>query len=160
MPDDLVNVDTRPDVAVEMPCRIESDDKGEARLIPLYRPRWRAVLARLVGRTVTVRIVRTKKRSSPQNRYLWSIVYVDVLEGLRAVAEEAGEPPVLATDEELHIAMKWLFLRRQSVLPGGEVIEVPGRSSQLTMEQFSEFVSRVIAWAAGYGIRVRTSEEG
>src|SRR5207245_2553358 len=115
-------------------------------------------LARLVGRTVTVRISRTKARSSPQNRFLWGVVYVDVLEGLRALAEDAGESVVFATDEELHVAMKWLYLKRQVRLPGGEVIEAPGESRRLTMEQFSEFVSRIIAWAASYGIQVRATE--
>jgi hypothetical protein len=107
-----------------------------------------------------VRIIRTKARTLQQNAYLWGVVYVDVLEGLRAIAEEAGEPVVFATDEELHLAMKWKFLRRQIVLPGGELVEVPGSSARLTMEQFSEFVSHVIAWAAGYGIDVRHAEVG
>jgi hypothetical protein len=156
---DAINIDSRPDVAVEMPCRVELVDE-EPFLIPHVKARWRAVLSRLAGKTVTVRIIRTKKRSLPQNSFLWGVVYADVLEGLRALAEEAGEPAVFATDEELHEAMKWLFLKRQAVLPGGEVVEVPGRSSRLTVEQFSEFVSRVTAWAAGYGIRVRSSDGG
>lgn len=159
MTDALINVDVRPDVAVEMSCRVDPvDTRATVELVPLYPPRWKAVLSRLTGRTVTVRISRTKKRSDPQNRYLWGCVYVDVLEGLRALAEDAGEPVVFATAEELHLAMKWLFLKRQVRLPGGEVIEAPGESKRLTMEQFSEFVSRIIAWAAGYGITVRSSE--
>jgi len=153
-----VDVDSRPDVAVEMDCHVEVAESGEPRLLPLHRARWRAVLTRLKDRTVLVRIIRTKKRSNPQNAYLWGVVYVDVMEGLRALAEEAGEAPVFATDEDLHDAMKWKFLRHQDVLPGGEIVERPGRSSRLTMEQFSEFVSRIIAWAAGYGITVRSSE--
>lgn len=154
-----VNVDIRPDVAVEMPCGVEMVD-GAPSFVPHHRPRWRAVLARLVGKTVTVRIVRTKKRSTPANNYLWGIVYVDVLEGLKAIAEEAGEPVVFANADELHEAMKWRFLKRVRVLPGGEVIETPGSSAVLTMEQFSEFVSQIVAWAAGYGIAVRESDGG
>lgn len=155
----VINIDTRPDIAIEMPCRVEQDEGSEARLVPLNKSRWRAVVSRLVGRTVTVRIIRTKARTLPQNAYLWGVVYVDVIEGLRALAEDAGEQPVFSTAEELHEAMRWLHLRRQTVMPGGEVIDIPGRSSILTMEQFAEFVSRIIAWAAGYGIEVRTSEE-
>ena len=143
-----------------MPCRVVQQESHEAELVPFHRPRWRAVVSRLVGKTVTVRIIRTKARTLPQNAYLWGVVYVDVLEGLRALAEEQGEPPVFATDEELHLAMKWKFLRRQAVLPGGELVDIPGSSAILTMEQFSEFVSRIIAWAAGYGIEVRSSEQG
>lgn len=153
-----VNIDTRPDVAVEMPCRVEPIE-GASRLVPLDKPRWRAVLRRLEGKTVTVRVIRTKKRSSPQNAFLWGVVYVDILAGLRALAEDSGEEPAFEIDEDLHEAMKWLWLRRRVVLPGGEMIERPGDSRKLTMEQFSEFVSRVIAWAAGYGIEVRSSED-
>lgn len=156
--DAVVDLDARPDVAVTMPCRVEQPEGQEAQLVPLSKARWRAVLSRLAGRTVLVKVIRTKKRSDPQNRYLWGVVYVDVLEGLRALAEDAGEAPVFTEDEDLHAAMKWLFLKRQRVLPGGEVLEVPGSSANLTMEQFSEFVSRIMAWAGGYGIEIRSAE--
>ncbi len=153
-----VNIDTKIDVAVEMPCRVEPIE-GASRLVPLDEPRWRAVLRRLEGKTVTVKVIRTKKRTSPQNAYLWGVVYVDILQGLRAIAEESGEEPVYTIDDDLHDAMKWLFLRVKEVFPGGEFIERPGKSRRLTMEQFSEFVSQVIRWAAGYGIEVRSSED-
>jgi len=158
MPADAVNIDSRPDVAVEMPCRVEPVE-GASRLIPLDKPRWRAVLRRLEGKTVTVRVIRTKKRTSPQNAYLWGVVYVDILEGLRALAEENGEEPAFTTDEDLHEAMKWLFLRVKVVLPGGEMIERPGDSRNLTMERFSEFVSDIKRWAYGYGIPIREAGE-
>jgi len=157
MPADAVNIDTRPDVAVEMPCRVEPVE-GASRLVPLDKPRWRAVMRRLEGKTVTVRVIRTKKRTGPQNAYLWGVVYVDILQGLRALAEENGEEPAFTVDDDLHEAMKWLFLRKRVVLPGGEMIERPGDSRRLTMERFSEFVSEVIRWAAGYGIEIREAE--
>ena len=64
-----VDVDARPDVAVEMRCQVTG---GE--LKPIYLPRWRAVLGRLEGRTVLVRIIRRKQRSEAANRYLWGVV--------------------------------------------------------------------------------------
>lgn len=157
---DLINIDTRPDVAVDMPGRIERDESGEARIIPFHKARWRAVVNRLIDQVVVLRIIRKKKRTLPQNAYLWGVVYVDVLEGLRAIAEEAGESVVFDDDEDLHDAMKWKFLRRQRVMPGGELVETLGSSAKLTVEQFSAFVEQISAWAGHYGISVRSASAG
>ena len=156
---DTINLDDTGEVRLlEMPARAEMLD-GRPRLIPRAPSRWLAVIKRNVGRDLTVVLVRAKqRRSHAQNRYLWGVVYRDILEGMREKAIEADMEPPFATVEDVHEWAKWRFLRVQRLLPGGEIEEIPG-STRTTIERFTDYVSQLSAWAAQHGIYVRQPHE-
>lgn len=156
---DTINLDDTGEVRLlEMPARVEMVE-GKPRLIPRNPSRWLAVLGSNVGRELEVVLVRPKqRRSAPQNRLLWGVVYRDILEGMRRQAIEADMEPPFATVDDVHSWGKWRFLRVQRALPGGEIEEVPG-STRTTLERFSDYVSQLSAWAADRRIYVRQAGE-
>jgi hypothetical protein len=154
---DGISVDVRPDVAVEMLCRVEQAEGEEARLVPLFRPRWRAVLSRLAGRTVVVRIIRTKKRSLAQNRLLWH-VYEEVLRELRKLAADVDERCPFRDAEELHETMKYVLIGPTVRRFQGTELEIPASSRELTVEQFSAYVSGIVGFWAKRGIYIEMPE--
>lgn len=115
--------------------------KGQLKLdIPA---RWRGLLARYEGRRIQL-VLRPewKGRSLSANAYLW-VIY-------EAIGEWCGH-----NKEEIHVFMKAQFLPLQEVaLPTGELVKMIGSTRKLSTEQFSEYVSRVKAWAAGNGCYV------
>lgn len=156
---DTINLDDTGEVRLlEMPARAEMLD-GRPRLIPRAPSRWLAVLKRNVGRDLTVVLVRAKqRRSHAQNRYLWGVVYVDLLEGMREKAIECGAEPPFDSVESVHEWAKWKFLSEQRVLPGGEVERVPG-STRTTMERFCWLTAQLSEWGRERDIHVRQPRE-
>lgn len=156
---DTINLDDTGEVRLlEMPARAEMLD-GRPRLIPRVSSRWLAVLKRNVGRDLTIVLVRAKRRRShAQNRYLWAVVYLDILEGMRERAIEADMEPPFASVEDVHAWAKWRFLRVQRAFPGGEIEEVAG-STRTTLERFADYVSQLLAWSSERGIYVRQPHE-
>lgn len=157
---DTINLDDTGEVRLlEMPARAEMLD-GRPRLIPLDSSHWLAVVKRNVGKPgLRVVLVRAKqRRSQAQNRYLWGVIYLDILEGMREKAVEADMEPPFASVEDVHEWAKWRFLRVQRVLPGGEIEEMAG-STRTTLERFADYVSQLSAWAAQRDIYVRQPHE-
>jgi hypothetical protein len=118
-------------------------------LCPVEVGRWFGYLAKMKGKQVEV-IVRPerKHRSMSQNRYLWGVVYA-------AASEWSGHD-----SEELHQVFKARFLPgRQIVLPTGELLDGPGSTADLSMEDFSAYVSKVIRFLAEQGVHVPSADE-
>jgi hypothetical protein len=156
-----VNIDSRGEVLTEVSARVVKDESGKPRLEPMpdTKARWYAALNRHAGkgplRVVLSRV--SERRSSIQNRLLW-YVYRQVLEGLRELALEAGETSPFRDEDDVHEAMKHLFLgvtvRR---FKGGE-IEILPSTTTLDTFQFSRYVNNVVAWAAKHGVYVEMPE--
>ena len=154
-----VNIDIRPWVVAEVGGRVASE--GGA---PVFHPdssaRWLTALNRCVGKEVRVRLIRKKaRRSLEANAFYWGVVLRDILDGLKVLADDAGELPVFTDEDELHDALKWRFLRRAETLVGGGNLERVPRSSKLSIAEFSAYVDAVILWAAERGITVRHAQE-
>lgn len=151
-----INIDTKPYVVADVHGRVVDGPE----FVPDSPGRHRSVLGRCVGQEITLRVVRQKKRrSSDQNAFYWAVVLPDILKGLRELAESVGELPVFTDEDELHEALKWVFLRKVCALPGAGNIERMPRSSQLSIAEFSEYLDKVRHWAAERNIYVREPYE-
>lgn len=158
---DTVNIDVKPTREEVFAARVET--RGERPvLVPLDPQSWLSALGRIVGDTVIVRIERPKKRRTlAQNAYLWTVVYPDVLSGLRELAVNVGEECPWADEDALHIAMKYMVLGLVVVpVPGTDVVlEQPSTTTTLTTAQFSTYIDTIIRWAGERGIPVRAAGE-
>lgn len=76
---------------------------------------------------------RTKPRSSHQNRYYWGVV-------IEILSEYTGYER-----EEMHDALKMLFLRKPAHAPG--LPDTLRSTSDLTTKEFEDFLERVRRWA-------------
>ena len=85
-------------------------------------------------------------RSIEQNKFWWAIMTI--------VGKEIG-----MYKDELHEVCKYKFLKREKVMPNGEVMEYLGSTTELTKSEFSELVERLTIWAGELGIRIPTPNE-
>ncbi len=87
---------------------------------------------------------RKRKRSNPQNSYYWAAIIPSVAAGLR---EAWGES--LSADE-VHILLKDMFLARSIVNreTGEEIGRVHPSSAVLSVEEFSEYIEKIMKFAA------------
>jgi len=97
--------------------------------------------------TYLLRIFIRRKRSLPQNDYYWGVICEMVKEGLR----DAGYENV-RTPEDAHEVLKYLFLKQQVYNKNtGELLaEIPGSTAVLNTYDFSQYIERIIQWAAEY----------
>ena len=97
-----------------------------------------------------------RKRSLQQNDYYWAVVVPLVRKGLF----DAGFDEV--TDNEIaHEVVKKFFLKTPILSKQtGEIIDIGGSSTKLTVPEFSEFLERVVKWASEYlGIYIPSPNE-
>jgi len=93
--------------------------------------------------------LRKPKRSLEQNRYYWAIL-TDISE--QVVPGKAYEPSVW------HEYLRALFLPERMVeLPDGSVKMVEASTSELRVNDFTEYLEKVIKWSAEH--EVKLSEE-
>lgn len=93
---------------------------------------------------VTIKDIR--KRSLPQNAYYWGVVVPMILRGLN----DAGFDDVENKDDA-HEVIKQLHLKKLVVSKQtGDMIEIAGSSSKLSIPQFDEFLDKVCKWASEY----------
>ena len=82
-----------------------------------------------------IRIIITKykrKRTLPQNRYYWGVV-------IKILSNHTGY-----TDDEMHDALKWLFLRvKRDGLP-----DTCGSTKKLNTDDFNEYLDKIKIWAS------------
>ena len=81
-------------------------------------------------------------RSNGQNRFLWGVIY-------RAIAEETGH-----SSEEVHEYCKNQFLPKMFVVINNVEIESRKSTTQLTTDEFSQFLDRAIGLAGELGITI------
>ncbi len=113
-----------------------------------------ALLQSLKGKRVVVTIKRERNtRTAEQNAHLWGHVYSEaVAEGVELVELETGTP-VFRTLEDVHGFAKLNLLRRPVMTNRGE-INLLGTTTTLTPAEFSEYVERLVAKLAGYGVYI------
>ena len=94
------------------------------------------------GKQITIRIEKTKKkRSNPQNSYLWGLVIPIVKNCLK----EAGNT---FTNEQTHELLKLKFLK-ESVLVNeetGETIERIKSTTELSTSQMMDYFAEIREW--------------
>lgn len=96
---------------------------------------------------VRITVERKKqKRTQAQNRYLWGVVY-DIF------AQETGYTP-----EEIHQVMSSKFLRKKNVWRGGEITTLRS-TTELTSDEFSEYIMAVIMEASDMGITIPEADK-
>lgn len=90
--------------------------------------------------------VKPAKRSLEQNRLYWAILS-DISE--QVVPGKSYEPSVW------HVYFKQLFLPDHvHELPDGSLHVSPPSSSNMTLEQFSQYVDNVTKWAVGHEVKL------
>ena len=93
---------------------------------------------------VTVKDIR--KRSIPQNSYYWGVMVPMIRKGLY----ESGFDEI-RTNNDAHEIIKHVHLKKRMVSKQtGDVIDVAGSSSVLSIPEFNEFIERVCRWASEY----------
>lgn len=96
------------------------------------------------GKDVRLKIDRKyKKRSFLQNNYYHGVVIQEVRIGLLNVGYEMSA-------EEVHYFLKQKFNSIQIASLDGEVIEVPGSTTEMSTVSFVEYVDRIARWASEY----------
>lgn len=101
--------------------------------------------------SVLVRVERPR-RSTEQNRLLWHTYGEAVADGVDLVELSTGAP-VFQTRQQVHDCAKMWFLRRPVVTNRGE-LDLLGTTTTLTTSEFSEFLERVVAKLAQFGVYV------
>ena len=93
--------------------------------------------------------VKPAKRSLEQNRLYWAIL-TDISE--QVVPGKAYEPSVW------HEYLRALFLPERMIeLPDGSVKMLNASTSELRLDEFSEYVEKVVKWACEHDVKL--SEE-
>jgi hypothetical protein len=77
-----------------------------------------------------------KKRTDNQNRYYWGVV-------IPILCESLGY-----SDEEMHEALKWQFLRNTT----REKLPTVKSTVGLSTIEFKNYIEKIVAWAAEQGI--------
>lgn len=158
---DSINIDYRGEVLTEVSARVVMDEKGKPRLEPLSgtTATWYAALGRHAGkgplRVVLARV--NERRSAAQNRLLWK-VYEDILGALRELATDVGEQCPFRSAEEIHEAMKHLFIGPSVRRFHDQDYEVPPTSTTLDTGQFSRFINSIAAYWAQRKVYVELPE--
>jgi hypothetical protein len=96
------------------------------------------------GRNILVKFERRgAKRSLPQNAYYHSVVVASVKMGLLDIGYSLSH-------DEVHYFLKQKFNPIQIPNKEGEVIEVPGTTTEMNKVQFTEYIERISQWCAEY----------
>lgn len=120
-------------------CFIHIDDNGE-----LKNPAALQKAMRLKPGRYKVEIKRAGKRSLQQNRYYWGVVVDLVKQGLFDLGHEVSA-------EETHDWLKAKFNYLEVVNEEtGECEHIPRSTTEMTKEQFGEFIERIAQFAAEF----------
>lgn len=88
------------------------------------------------GKAVQVKLSRPMStRSKSANAYYWGVC-------LTLLAESTGH-----TTEEVHDAVKELFLPRQFIQLGSHEVEIAKSTTRLTTDEFEKYLTQLRAWA-------------
>lgn len=96
------------------------------------------------GKQLMIRIdKRGSRRSNPQNRYYFGCVIEEVRLGLLNIGYELSK-------DEVHFFLKDRFNPIEIPNKEGEILKVPGSTTQMTKSDFSEYIERIARWSAEY----------
>jgi hypothetical protein len=119
-------------------------EKGVIHLHPFTKNRLKQDLSSFPDCDIVIAIKRKGKRSSQSNRYYWGVV----IEEIKLAFKEKG---TIATPEDIHEALKAKFNPNNVRNEEGEVLlEMGGSTTEMNNGEFSEYVERIIQWAAQY----------
>ena len=108
------------------------------------RKRLQTDLMKFKGCTVELIIKKKNRRSNPQNRYLWGVVYKEIEVRLKELGNEMDA-------EEVHEFCKAEFNKVEITGDGGEVIGSKGGSTtEFNKSEMSEYWDKIIYWAADF----------
>lgn len=97
------------------------------------------------GKQVSVKFIRKgSKRTSPQNRYLFGVVYKTIQIRLHELGHIGLDV------EDVHTIMKLKFNHETILAESGEYLEVPKTTSDLTKTEFSEYIDQIREWALDF----------
>lgn len=160
----LINIDSPPEVVVEVLARVEKEEGGRPYLVAMEPSRWNAHLGRLVGKgPVRVSLAKQKSaRSDQQNKFLWAVVYEDYFNGLKARAADVGVVCPIKSKKHLHrhLKQKYIAAPEEHFDDGEEILGGEASTTKLDIEQFSTYVTAIMAEAAQREIYIRTAGEG
>ncbi len=98
-----------------------------------------------VGMTKCPTCGRRPKRSTAANRHYWLIVHV--------VAGRANIKGVTYSADTWHLYFRQKYLgAKDATLPSGQTLTIPNSTADLSVDEFSDYVGKVEAWAAEQGI--------
>jgi hypothetical protein len=118
------------------------DDTGVLKVT--NRPRMQEWCRANAGKDVILKIERKyKKRSSLQNRYYHGVVVTEVRLAFLNLGHDLSA-------DETHFFLKQKFNTVQVPGVGGEAIEVPGSTTEMTTFQFMEYLDKITRWSAEY----------
>lgn len=109
----------------------------------------RNIFAQLKDGEYFVTVKDYRKRSLSQNAYYWKVCVEYVRRGLYDIGyDEAGT----LKPEEVHEIIKTALLPAKRIVnkQTGEILELPGSTTELSIVGFNEFLEAVIKWAAEY----------
>lgn len=85
-----------------------------------------------------------KKRSIPQNRFLWGVVYDYVQRGMQ-------QQGILASKNDVHEFLKHRFLKRDEIIVGHEEVFIFIKSTaELTTSEMMDYIAQIQQFAAEY----------
>jgi hypothetical protein len=112
-----------------------------------------AELSRLAGKRLKVEIKRLHDtRTLAQNARMWCLYGDAVAEGTELV-ELASGLPVFQSREDVHGFAKLNLLRRPVMTNRGE-ISLLGTTTTLTISEHAEYMERLVAKLANYGVYI------
>jgi len=135
---------------LDFPCRITNGRIPEATAKQI------AVAVRaLDGKQVVLSFREAKRaRSLNQNAWYWSGVIPPIV----ALFRENGS---MVDADDVHEFLKEHVgkLKQNVVTPDGEVVKVLGSTAKLSRTEFSDYVERIRAWAAEFGVAIPSPDE-
>lgn len=105
-------------------------------------------LKSLEGKTAKITIEEKKrKRSLPQNAFYWSAIIPPIVNMFNEYGNNVDA-------EQVHEYLKAEVggLNQQVTLPDGEVKIMPGSSALLRTMEFEDYLTKLRAWAASFGL--------
>jgi hypothetical protein len=89
---------------------------------------------------------RVYKRTPEQNRRYWGVVLQEISEGLPVQG-------VIHTPKAWHYYFAGKFIGYEDTkLPNGKVVTEPISTTSLDVPEFSDYMTKIEAWAAGHGL--------
>lgn len=97
---------------------------------------------------------RKKNRSLSQNAFYWGVIVPEIVNLLNVYGNNVDA-------EQVHDFLKAEVgrLTQKVVLPDGEVKAVSGTTTELSTVEFEDYITKIRAWAGGFGVIIPMPNE-
>lgn len=115
----------------------------------------RQLIASMEGKSISITIKEQgKRRSDRQSRYYWGVV----IPAIKQMFEDAGTS---LTPEDVHCFLKEHVagMMKVIILPDGNRRAIVESSTKLTTVEFENYMDKVRAWAAQWGVMIPLPSE-